>query len=221
MADESVTRPSKQRKLIDLSGQRFGRLIVIHRDTSNGLTPTRWLCKCNCGATKIILASTLVSGKGQSCGCLRKEVSAANSTKHGGVGTLLYNAWCTMIGRCENENHISYKNYGARGIYVCERWKDFALFKQDMGERPKGAWLERRDNDGPYSPDNCHWATRSEQQRNTRRSVRVTAGGQTKTLIEWSEDLGVPYTTIDWRWQQRWTPEEIVFGRQGIGRNKN
>jgi hypothetical protein len=110
-------------------------------------------------------------GRTQSCGCLRNEVTVQRSTKHGHTGTSIYWTWGDMVGRCTNPKHKRYADYGGRGITVCDRWRDFANFLADMGERPPGMELDRIDNDRGYEPGNCRWADRSTQAKNRRPSA--------------------------------------------------
>lgn len=116
---------------------------------------------------------------------------------HGHAGTPEYKAWNAMLCRCLHPNDVSFANYGGRGITVHEPWLDFLTFLADLGKRPSAAHtLERIDNDGSYSPENCRWALRTEQQRNTRRSRRLTRRGRTLTVVEWAAELGMKPTTI-------------------------
>lgn len=153
----------------DHVGERHGRLVVV--SYSHGRW---WNCICDCGNTCVVQANNLGNGHTKSCGCLRKEVTEARMLKHGGSrgGAWFpeYAVWNTMRQRCTNPNSEKYKDYGERGIKVCKRWAKFANFLADMGRRPsKDHSIDRKNNDGNYTPKNCHWATRSEQQRNTRR----------------------------------------------------
>lgn len=115
---------------------------------------------------------------------------------HGMTKTAAYRHWLGVISRCGNTTNKAYKDYGGRGIYVCERWRDFSLFHADMGEKPQGMFLDRIDNDGPYSPDNCRWATPKQSANNRRNSRLVTLNGKTQTLTEWCDELGLPYQRI-------------------------
>ena len=131
---------------------------------------------------------------------------------HGGSKDPRYSAWGSMKSRCNNPNEPAYKNYGARGIKVCERWNDFANFRDDMGPRPEGFTLERIDNDRGYEPGNCVWASRTQQSRNRRGTLNITIGDETMPLSAWVERCGVvSYRTALARIYKGWPPEEAVM----------
>lgn len=165
-------------KFDDLTGQRFGRLVVLDGSKS----PIRWRCLCDCGNIKIVRPNSLKQKKTQSCGCLHKERAGMPTrfiTKHGhyagDVASPEYKVWCGMKSRCKNPKHISWKYYGGRGIAVCERWQNsFENFLSDMGLRPPGSTLDRIDPDGNYEPGNCRWTISREQARNKQPRVTVS-----------------------------------------------
>ena len=157
-----------------LLGKKFGRLTVTAEMNGSRKYLKRWYCACICGGKAIVTSYNLKSKHTQSCGCLFKEEAMKARTKHGsanrGKKTYLYHIWCAMRKRCNNKNDPAFINYGGRGITVCKRWDDFNLFKKDIGERPnKKLTLERVNNNSGYSPSNCKWATRSEQNLNKRK----------------------------------------------------
>ena len=165
-------------RIIDLSGQSFGRWTVLERGPSlsdhRGKTHARWLCRCECGATSTVYGRYLRNGKSKSCGCLKLEQLKSKLTEHGhnnrASRSPTYHSWVAMKTRCSNPNRDSWKNYGGRGITYCSEWEDFNVFLRDMGERPHGTSLDRIDPDGNYEPANCRWATRQQQNLNTRRN---------------------------------------------------
>lgn len=160
--------------LINLTGNRFGRLVVLERHGTRvfplGSSVPTWVCRCDCGNEKVILGCDLRSKRTRSCGCLRDESSGDRNRTHGLSEHRLFNTWNSMIYRCSNKNSIGYHNYGGRGIKVCERWGDFKLFLDDMENTFKeGLTLDRINNDKGYYKENCKWSTVSEQTRNKRK----------------------------------------------------
>lgn len=125
----------------------------------------------------------------------------------------IYRSWMAMVGRCHNPESSAYKNYGARGVKVCEKWRKFEGFIEDMGERPPGKTLERINNDGDYCKENCKWADIKTQSRNKRSNVWVTLDGKTQIIADWAKELGIPANTISYRIKSGWTAEEALRGK--------
>lgn len=206
-------------------GQRFGRLIVI--DEPRETTPRRVVCRCDCGKQSHPFAISLRSGNAVSCGCYAREKTAARyierNTKHGFAQRNKqipeYRTWFDMKRRCYDKNRPDYVNYGGRGIYVVEEWRtDFAKFLADMGRKPNPkSTIDRIDNDGPYAPWNCRWATRKEQNNNKRRAKlpsvsrsMLTFNGETLTMSAWGRRVGISGALISERIHRGWTVERAI-----------
>jgi hypothetical protein len=187
--------------MIDLTGQKFGKLIVLKRMDNNKWGNPRWLCLCDCKKETIVNSSDIRDGHTKSCGCLVTK----HGQKIGGKTSPIYITWYHMIDRCTNPNHKYYHSYGGRGITVCERWKIFSNFHKDMGEVPKGLQIDRIDNDKGYYKENCRWATPKQNSRNRRSNKMITYNGVTKSLVEWSEDIGISCDTIGCRLKRNWS----------------
>jgi hypothetical protein len=207
---------SKER-IDDLTGQQFGRWRALRLVESSRTGLTRWECRCECGTVKLIHAGSLKNGHTQSCGCLKKEIQRTLALTHGhaGVGnrTPTYECWCGMLNRCLDSEGYNYKCYGGRGITVCERWSSengFANFLADMGEKPKGMIIDRKNKNGNYEPRNCRWATRTQQARNRHDTITLTRDGETHPLAEWAELLGIKSGTIHMRLWRGCSDEEAL-----------
>jgi hypothetical protein len=195
---------------IPMVGKRFGRLVVLEEAGRLG-SFLAFNCQCDCGNTVVVRGPSLRSKNTTSCGCLQKEVVGNLNKTHGMCQSTEYRIWSNMLSRCTNPNVGCYERYGGKGITVSEDWKAFEQFYADMGERPKGKTLDRIDSDGPYSKENCRWATIAEQNRNTRRTQLVTYDGRTMCLKDWAEELQMPYKTLHKRIRvQKWPVEKAM-----------
>lgn len=205
----------------DITGQRFGNLIALHlaeTKVTETKTPGRlryrrfWLLRCDCGREITADVSNILGGKIVSCGCVKIERIGKLNRTHGLSQTPEYTVWKMMLTRCYDEKHKGYKNYGGRGITVCDRWRnDFTAFYADMGQRPFARYtLERRNNNGNYGPENCYWATLSQNLRNTRRTHLLTYKGETMSLKTWAERVHIPYFTLLCRIRAGWSPVEAL-----------
>lgn len=185
-------------------GDRFGRLTVTGRapdsQTKRGGRLVLFHVVCDCGTEKVVPSDSIRSGRSNSCGCLCVERVKEASITHGMRQSSEYAIWNMMRQRCQVPTSKFFKNYGGRGIKVCDRWQKFENFLEDMGKRPfEGASIDRVDNDGDYCPGNCRWATRTEQGRNKRNTRRFEFQGQSLTLPEWAEKLGIKQRTLSSR----------------------
>ena len=197
---------------IDLKGQVFGRWTVIKRAKNSKTGSAQWVCQCVCGNQRIQKGIALRIGDSHSCGCLKREMTEQRNYKHGKSETVEYYLWKGMKQRVLDKKSIGYKNYGGRGITICDGWKNcFANFLADMGPRPGPQYtLERINNDGPYAPENVIWATRIEQQANRQKNLRLTFQGKTLTLAQWSRETGFSYEALTYRLSAGWDISRIL-----------
>lgn len=200
-------------KFIDLTGQRFGKLLVIKRVGSDKSKHSTWLCQCDCGNKKIISRSCFRSTK--SCGCLAKEMISKRMTKHNMYGSRIYRTWHRMKTRCNNCNIESYKYYGGRGIKVCNEWNNkengflnFYNWAIENGYRDDLS-IDRINVNGNYEPNNCRWITNFEQQNNKTNNHIIEYYGKKYTLAQLSRYLGIDKTTLRGRIIRNWKEEEL------------
>lgn len=211
------------RQATDMTGKRVGRLTVVRRVGSSD-KQALWLCRCDCGAEKVISGGTLRQGKTKSCGCVyratRTEIARKSiaKEKHGDSFKRLYFVWNDMKARCYNPNDVSYKNYGGRGIVVCDEWRtDYAAFKEwayktgyDENAKRGECTLDRIDKDGNYSPDNCRWAGMKLQSNNRRNTPMITINGRCAPITEWAAEAGLPRGLLYARLRRGWSGEELI-----------
>lgn len=193
----------------DLTGQKFGRWTAM--EFIPGGNHSKWKVRCDCGNEKQVLSDNLTKGKSRSCGCLNAEMLTARATHGHSVGgkrTRTFNVWRAMISRCGNPKTKAYPNYGGRGIYVCERWKSFPAFVEDMGISPDGLQIDRIDNEKGYSPENCRWVTPQANSLNRRSNHRYFFNGESVTLKDISKSTGMSEKTIATRLALGWSEDK-------------
>ncbi len=198
---KSSSGDGSMRKAAITAGQRFSRLtVLIPAVQTDKHSNVKALFRCDCGIEKLIYVNGVRSGKVKSCGCLSKEASRKRATTHGKSNSTLYAVWEGIKARCLNKNAANYKNYGGRGIKLCERWMDFAAFDFDIGSQwAPGLEIDRINNDGDYEPGNCRWVTHQENSSNTRRCRHVDVDGKRGTVSQVARELGIPIPTIAYR----------------------
>lgn len=181
----------------NITGQQFGRLTVVteHDRRINGCVA--WDCSCSCGNNCVVRSTCLIRGVTTSCGCYQKEQASKSNKTHGKKSSSEYGRWQQAKNRCFSKSNPTYRWYGARGITMCDEWRySFEAFLRDMGPCPEGLTLDRIDNDGPYNKENCRWASRTTQARNTRDATYVEYQGEKLHLKDLAERLGIAYKTL-------------------------
>lgn len=194
-------------------GQKFNRLTLLKAYPPERGRARRGLFRCECGNKKEAQLNAVLYGSTKSCGCMVKEYYASGTVRsHGDHRSPEYRSWTGMKSRCLNPNDTSYDRYGGRGIAVCDWWAEsYENFLADMGRKPSpNHSIERIDNDGDYEPNNCRWASRHEQQANRSSSRLLTYKGETMTMLQWAERLGMSWTSLANRAKRGMTDEEII-----------
>lgn len=199
---QSVNQPIGTKKRNEsIVGKTFGRLLVVKESKRGRFNEIRYDCSCECGNEKNVSRQHLIFGDVKSCGCYLREFKLI----HGMSGTRTYHTWESMIDRCNNPNNDRFKDYGGRGIRICERWLMFENFLKDMGVRPIRKTLNRINNNGNYEPENCCWSTAKEQSRNSRLNKIIKFNNESKCVAEWAEILGINHSTLRKRLSRGWT----------------
>lgn len=209
---KKYTRPKA-----DLVGKTFNEFTVLaeapRHIRANGQRVRIWKCRCSCGNIRYLNKRELESGKRKSCGCKHDEYLSKSNTEHGDSHLRLHNIWSGMRARCYCETDYHFKWYGGRGIKMADEWRDnYASFKEwalSSGYEPCLS-IDRVDNNGDYTPENCRWVTQKEQSNNTRRNHYISAFGETLTLTQWAEKTSIAAPTIRRRLKSGWTPEEAL-----------
>lgn len=209
-------------KLIDLTGQRFGKWTVLrlgemHPVGSKGKMRHFWVCQCDCGTIREVSGDNLRGGQSLCCGCAGNEKTIARSTKHGfarrGKKSHIYNVWNNMLDRCTNANNERFSYYGGRGIGVCSEWYDFTTFHEwaiKSGYK-ENLSIDRIDVNGNYEPDNCRWVPWEVQANNTRANIRITLGRITHSLADWCRAFNLNYHIVESRRQRGWSDYDALF----------
>lgn len=215
------------KKSPNLSGSRFGRLVVLFFSRERKTCPSasrpsghyryHYMCRCDCGGLVEVCSSHLQNGDTSSCGCLQRERASVSNVTHGatvGGRSLAYNSWLSMRSRCDPKNKEKYPTY-AGVVAICPEWQDFDVFVADMGECPSGHSLDRIDNDGNYEPTNCRWASYSTQAENRRSTRFYTHNGQTLCMKRWAEKIGISRTGLKYRMDNLGWPIARALSEQG------
>lgn len=203
----------------DITGKTFGKLTAVRQMGKTARGYYEWECSCECGGSRVVSVARLMQGNVQSCGCAggRKATTRPDPSQR----VMTRRSWQNMMNRCNNPKSPSYKDYGERGIAVCQRWAEsLDAFIEDMGLRPSAAHtIDRIDNDIGYCKENCRWATRKEQNRNTRHVVWLEFNGERMTQSEWAARLGINETTIMLR-RRNGYPIHVVLSPKGLPRGR-
>lgn len=206
-------------KVHDLTGMKFNRLKIIERAENNKYNRSQWLCKCDCGNTIVVSGNALLKNNTKSCGCLRDESCRKSKNKtHGMADTRIFHCWSAMKDRCYNKHNPAYKNYGGRGVTVCDEWlHDFqAFYDWSMAHGYiDDLTIDRKDVNGNYCPENCRWITKDEQARNKRTNRYIEYNGERKTIAEWARISGIDRSILRGRIDRGWSMEKAMSTPSG------
>lgn len=205
---------------IDLTGQRFGRLMVVKHIGTRSKSAL-WKCLCDCGTETEVVYGSLISGYTKSCGCLHREIAKEMMTTHGMRGTKLYKVWNNMLQRSNNLNNKYYSDYGGRGITVCDEWREFLPFYNWAMTNGylEGLSIDRINNDGNYESSNCKWSTMKEQSNNRRNTVWIEYQGDRKTLAQWADIYGISSACLYGRIKIGWAIDKALLTPIRIQKN--
>jgi len=199
-------------RFLDITNIRFGKLIAIKEVGKNKSNQYMWECLCDCGKKSIVSSSNLVRNNTKSCGCFGDSYLANKTRTHGMSSTRMFKIWVGIRKRCTNKKCIAFKDYGGRGIKVCERWQDFNNFYLDMkNSYSDKLTLDRIDTNGDYEPSNCRWATNKMQSNNRRNNVFINLNGVVKTVSEWADLSGVSSKRISHRVKNGWDAYDAIY----------
>lgn len=205
---------SDKRKILDITGQKYGRLLVLSVIHQKG--KVRWRCLCDCGKEHITSSSFLINGNVKSCGCLNRELTMERNFKHGMTHTPEHKSWVGIIQRTTSNRLPCANRYINRGITVCDSWRhSFQQFYKDMGARPSPEHsIDRINNNGNYEPNNCRWATPREQANNRSTNIMVEIEGEVRTIKEWSRFVGISSSIVYHRIYRGWSPIDAIMIKQ-------
>lgn len=189
-------------------GCRYGKLIILGDAERSFCGARMWKWKCDCGSKGSSQMCAIKNGATKSCGCYARSIDRKVPGSRG--SNPLYLVWRTMHDRCNLPSVKAYKHYGGRGISVCDRWNNFDIFVKDMGPRPEGGTLDRKDNNGNYEPSNCRWATHKEQMNNMRKNVLIPVNGEMLTIAQASERFFIPYPRLYARIKKGWPVQKAI-----------
>lgn len=202
-------------KKIDIKNKRFGRLIALYeKERGSRRRHAIWHCVCDCGKEVDVSKQQLLSLRTKSCGCYRKEKTSKKMKTHGLSKKRIYHIWCRMKSFCLNKKSSKFKNYGERGIYICDKWKKSFESFEDWAEKSgynDSLTIDRIDVNGNYEPNNCRWIPMKDQAWNKRNTVYITINGKKMNLKEAEKNYGIKYQKIYNRLQRGWSPERAVF----------